>query len=246
MNAPTTTSTFKQSIWLEQHPKLGISLMDHLFNRFDGAYPNRWRAAFASEQAISNWRESWSEAFDEEGLTPQMISDGLKACRKSYDWPPSLTEFLKACKPQVNIDAAIYEAIEQMRKRQHGKDSWSNPAIYWAAVKVGEFDMISQSFSSIKPRFESALKKVLEGEVLPVPARVAALPAPTAAESTREYGAQRLVEMGATEAFKRGPRGPGLHWAHQIIEEDKRTGKVPLNKLNIARQAIFNATGKEA
>jgi hypothetical protein len=106
--------------------------------------------------------------------------------------------------------------------------------------------MISQSFSSIKPRFEAALKKVLEGEVLPVPARVSALPAPGAAESTREYGAQRLVEIGATEAFKRGPRGPGLHWAHQIIEEDKRTGKVPLNKLNIARQAIFNVTGKEA
>jgi hypothetical protein len=228
------------------HPKLGISLMDHLFNRFDGAYPNRWRAAFASEQAISNWRESWSEAFDEEGLTPQMISDGLKACRKSYDWPPSLTEFLKACKPQISVDAAIYEAIEQMRKRQHGKDSWSNPAIYWAAVKVGEFDMISQSFSSIKPRFEAALKKVLEAEVLPVPDRAPALAAPGKAESTREYGAQRLVEIGATEAFKRGPRGPGIHWAHKIVEEQKQTGKVPLNKLNIARQAIFNATGKEA
>jgi hypothetical protein len=246
MNAPTTTSTFKQSLWLDLHPKLGISLMDHLFNRFDGSYPNRWRASFASEQAISNWRESWSEAFDEEGLTPQMISDGLKACRKSYDWPPSLTEFLKACKPAINVDAAIYEAIEQMRKRQHGKDSWSNPAIYWAAVKVGEFDMISQSFSSIKPRFESALKKVMEGEVLPVPERVPALVAPGAAESTREYGAQKLQELGASAAFKRTPGGANIGWAWAIVNDDKKTGKVPLNKLNIARQAIFNATGKEA
>lgn len=228
------------------HPKLGISLMDHLFNRFDGAYPNRWRAAFASEQAISNWRESWAEAFDEEGLTPQMISDGLRTCRKTYDWPPSITEFLKACKPQINVDAAIYEAIEQMRKRQHGKDSWSNPAIFWAAREVGEFDMITQSFTSIKPRFESALKKVLASEILPVPARVPALVAPGAAESTREYGAQRLEELGASHVLKRGPRGPGLHWAYQIVADDKATGKVPLNKLNIARQAIFNATGKEA
>jgi hypothetical protein len=246
MNAPTTTSTFKQSAWLEQHPKLGISLMDHLFNRFDGAYPNRWRAAFASEQAISNWRESWAEAFDEEGLTPQMISDGLKVCRKTYDWPPSITEFLKACRPQINVDAAIYEAIEQMRKRQHGKDKWTNPAIYWAASKVGEFDIISQSFTSLKPRFEAALKAVLAGEIRPVPERVPALAAPGAAESTREYGAQRLHELGATDAFKRAPRGPGLAWAHRIIADDKATGKVPLNKLNIARQAIFNATGKEA
>ena len=82
--------------------------------------------------------------------------------------------------------------------------------------------------------------------MLPVPARVAALPAPGAAESTREYGAQRLEELGASEAFKRAPRGPSIHWAQQILNEEKRTGKVPLNKLNIARQAIFNVTGKEA
>ncbi|WP_175952842.1 replication protein P [Burkholderia sp. BCC0405] len=220
--------------------------MDHLFNRFDGAYPNRWRASFANEQAVANWRDAWSEAFDEEGLMPQMISEGLKVCRKSYDWPPSLTEFLKACKPQINVDVAIYEAIEQMRKRQHGKDAWSNPAIYWAAVKVGEFDMISQTFSSIKPRFEAALKVVLEGTVLPVPERVAALAAPGAAVSTREYGAQRLQELGASAAFKRAPGGANIGWALSIVEEEKKTGKVPFNKLTIARQAIFNATGKEA
>jgi hypothetical protein len=133
-----------------------------------------------------------------------------------------------------------------VRKRQHGRDVWSNPAIYWAATKVGEFDMISQSFSSIKPRFESALKKVLDGEVLPVPARVAALPAPGAAESTREYGAQKLQELGASAAFKRTPGGANIGWAWVIVNDDKATGKVPLNKLNIARQAIFNATGKEA
>ncbi|OUE47318.1 hypothetical protein BZY94_06350 [Burkholderia territorii] len=175
-----------------------------------------------------------------------MISDGLKVCRKSYDWPPSLTEFLKACKPQINVDAAIYEAIEQMRKRQHGKDVWSNPAIYWAAVKVGEFDMVSQTFSSIKPRFESALKIVLESAVPPVPERVPALAAPGAAVSTREYGAQRLQELGASAAFKRAPGGANIGWALSIVEEEKKTGKVPFNKLSIARQAIFNATGKEA
>ncbi|WP_186215896.1 replication protein P [Burkholderia gladioli] len=219
--------------------------MDHLFNRLDGAYPNRWRAAFASEQAISNWRESWAEAFDEEALTPQMISDGLRACRKTYDWPPSLTEFLRVCKPAINIDAAVYEAIDQMRARQHNKDVWSNPAIYWAAVKVGEFDMISQTFSSLKPRFEAALKQVTIGEVLPVPARVPALVAPGAAESTREYGANRLQELGASAAFKRTSSAANIDWALKIIEEEKSTAKVPLHKLNIAKQAIFIVTGKE-
>ncbi|WP_248322009.1 replication protein P [Caballeronia sp. Sq4a] len=237
----------KPSKWHEPHPKLGISLMDHLFNRLDGMYPNRWRAAFQSEQAIANWRDSWAEAFDEDGVTTQMISDGIRACRKHYDWPPSVSEFIKACKPPLDIDAAVYEAIDQMRARQHGKDVWSNPAIFWAAVKVGEYDVISQTVSQLKPRFEAALKKVLEaGDIQPVPARVPALAAPGAAESTREYGRQRLDELNASAAMKNMSKGGNIEWARRIIEDERATGTVPLNKLKIARDAIFNVTGKQA
>jgi hypothetical protein len=199
-------------MWHEIHPKLGISLMDHLFNRMDGAYPSRWKAQFPSEQAIANWREAWSEAFEEEGVTTQMISDAIRACRKKLDWPPSLAEFLKLCKPPINVDAAVYEAIDQMRARQHGKDEWSDPAIFWAAAKVG----------------------------------VPALAAPGAAESTREYGRQRLDELNASDVIKNISKGGNIEWARRIIEEEKQHGKVPLNKLNIARQAIFNVTGKHA
>jgi hypothetical protein len=236
----------KPSKWHEPHSKLGISLMDHLFNRLDGMYPNRWRAAFHSEHAIANWRDSWAEAFDEEGVTTQMISDGIRACRKQYDWPPSVSEFIRACKPPINIDAAVYEAIEQMSARQHGKDVWSNPAIFWAAVKVGEHDITSQSFAQLKPRFEAALNKVLEGEVKAVPPRVPMLAAPGAAESTREYGRKRLDELGASGLVKNLSKGGNIQWAQRIIDEERQTGKVPLNKLRIAKEAIFNVTGKEA
>ncbi|KWO62580.1 hypothetical protein WT98_30405 [Burkholderia territorii] len=223
-----------------------MSLMDHLFNRLDGLYPNRWRASFPSEQSIANWRESWAEAFDEEGITTQMISDGIRGCRRAYDWPPSISEFLKVCKPPIDIDAALYEAIEQMQARQHSKDVWTNPAIFWAAAKVGEHDMLGQTFSQLKPRFEAALKKVLEGQVLPVPPRVPMLQAPKTAESTREFGRQRLDELNASDLLRNVSRGGNIGWAQRIIDEEVRTGKVPLNKLNIAREAIFNATGKQA
>ncbi|NKJ45849.1 hypothetical protein CIC12_03640 [Burkholderia sp. SG-MS1] len=213
--------------------------MDHLFNRLDGAYPNRWRAAFPNEYAVSNWREAWAEAFDEEGITTQMISDALRACRKTYDWPPSLAEFLKVCKPAVDADAALHEAVEQMRARQHGKDEWSHPAIFWAAVKVGEFDMLGQTFAALKPRFESALRKVLDGgEFQPVPARVPALQGPSAAESTREHGRNRLDGLRASEILKSITTGGSAEWAQRIIATEKATGRVPLNKLKIAKQAI--------
>ncbi|MFM0535876.1 replication protein P [Paraburkholderia strydomiana] len=246
MNTPISSSTFKRSVWLEKHPKLGISLMDHLFNRLDGAYPNRWRASFQSKQAIANWRDTWSEAFEEEGVTTQIISDALRVCRRTCDWPPSLPQFLKACKPALDVDAALYEAIDQMRARQHGRDQWTDPAIFWAAARVGEYDLISQTFTALKPRFEAALKKVLDGGgIQPVPARVPALQGPSAAESTREYGRQRLDELNAADVIKNVSKRGNLDWAYRTIEDEKATGKVPLNKLTIARHAIFNVTGEQ-
>ncbi|MDN7933637.1 replication protein P [Burkholderia metallica] len=236
------------SVWLREYVLKGrkLCLIDHLFNRLDGAYPNRWRASFPSGDSIENWRETWVEALDEEGVTPEMVSAALRACRRKFDWPPSLTEFLSLCKPPIDAEAGLYEAIDQMRARQHGKDAWSNPAIFWAAAKVGEYDMLSQTISQLKPRFEAALKKVLAGEVMPVPVRVAMLQAPNKSESSREYGRQRLGELNASDLVRNVARGGNIHWARRVIDEELRTGKVPLHKLNIAREAIYNVTGKQA
>jgi hypothetical protein len=175
MNAPTITSTFKPSPWLDQHPTLGIALIDHLFNRFDGAYPNRWRSAFANADAIRNWRDAWAEAFDEEGVTPQMVADGLRACRRMFDWPPSLTEFLRACTEPASIDEMLDEAICQLRQREFGRDEWSNPRIYWAAQKVGVYDMRNLSRKELKERFSAAYRSdSISSE--PVPKPMIALP----------------------------------------------------------------------
>jgi hypothetical protein len=97
------------SIWLQVHPSLGVSMMDHLYNKLDAMYPNRWASSFKSEGAIQSWRDTWAEAFDEERIMPHQVKAGISECRKLYDWPPSLTEFIKACKttvPQMHRDFA--------------------------------------------------------------------------------------------------------------------------------------------
>ena len=111
MNAPIphqaiTTQPFSK--WFEVHPGIGISMMDHLYNRLDGAYPHKWRSAFGTQQAIDNWNESWAEAFEEEGITPNHIKAGLRACRSLFDWPPSCAEFIKACKSAVPQAAHVF------------------------------------------------------------------------------------------------------------------------------------------
>lgn len=188
-------STVKRNEWLDVRPSMGISLMDHLYNRLDGMYPQRWRANFASPDSIQNWREAWAESFDEEGITPQKVSDGLKACRKLYDWPPSLPEFLKACNPQMDYEAAFHHATDQMFNRHSGKtECWGSKAVFWAAVSLG--GDLNQPYQTIKVRWRSALDEQLSKDILPeIPALVTALPAPGQETISKEQAAQNIERI---------------------------------------------------
>ena len=91
-----TLSTFENP-WRQVKSSIGMSLIDHLYNRLDGMYTSKWRAAFPSIESIENWKAAWSDAFIERRLSPEQIKRGLANCLDLYDWPPSLTEFVKAC-----------------------------------------------------------------------------------------------------------------------------------------------------
>lgn len=165
--------------WLTVHPKLGISLMDHLFNRLEGLYPSRWRAAFTSEGQIQNWREVWAEVFVEEGITPQDIQNGLTAVRKKHVWPPSLPEFLAACRPDIDPEKAWHESVTQMGLRLRGEnDSWSHPAIYWTANKF-VWELRSESYQRMKGRWEMELDNQIKlKQWLEIPPPMVRLPEP--------------------------------------------------------------------
>lgn len=196
-------STQPSSAWLtpRQWPDADkpLSMMDRLFNRMDGSYPHKWRSAFANAQAIQNWREAWAEAFDEEGLAPEEVKAGIVTCRKQYDWPPSLPEFLKACRPSVDPERAFHEAVEQMRLRDAGKDVWSSPVVYWAACSLG-VDLRNNHYGAISKRWAAALdwagKRIKSGE-LPneVPPRLEALPPPGRQSIDPEKAAANIAKL---------------------------------------------------
>lgn len=211
-------STALQNVWTEIVPAIGESPMDRLFNRLDGAYPIRWKSAFPNEKSIQNWQDAWSEAFIEERIKPDEVKRGISACRKQYDWPPSLSEFLKACRPPVNPEAAYAEAIKQLHLRKDGRDAWSHPAIYWATQSIGDFDMANQSWSSIKSRWVKTLNEFLEEQTLPaVPAFLVQLPAPGKTSIEPEEAKRRIDEAASSIKPARDPKA----WARRIMQNPK-------------------------
>lgn len=192
---PQTSSTSPLSVWLDPHPALdGVALIDHLFNRMDGLYPHKWRSAFANERSVANWRQAWAEGLSEEAVTLSEVRAGLRACRRQ-EWPPSFAEFLKACRPSADYGAALLEAVEQMARRESGSDQWSHPAIFWAAVKIGAYDLSRKTLKELAPEWGKAFGDQLAlGKWPEIQARLPALPAPGKTHS-REVGDKTLMAM---------------------------------------------------
>ena len=173
--------------------------MDHLFNRLDGMYPHRWRSAFPNDQAIQNWRAAWADGFSEEGITLDEIRGGMSVCRRLYDWPPSLGEFIKCCRPSMDYERAYLEANEQMYRRREGWDVWSNTAIYWAACAMGN-DLSNHPYKVMQNRWAAALDKAIDQVKrgsLPsdVPVKLTELPAPGKTTVSQEQAAANIIQI---------------------------------------------------
>lgn len=146
------------------------------------------------DEGILNAKKVWAE--DLAGYTPEEITRGLQT---RYDYPPSVDEFMRACRPSLDYERAFVEAVEQMVLRKTGKDRWSNPAVFWAAVKLGS-DLTNFPYPAIKGRWKSALDKVTEeirnGDLSPeIPPRVRALPAPGKTSISPEEVKKRFAEI---------------------------------------------------
>lgn len=235
------SSTRPTSRWFDVHPTLGISMIDHLYNRLDGAYPKQWRAQFPSPQAIKNWEESWVEAFEESGITPELVAVGLKVCRTRNTWPPTCTEFVQACKPSVDAVAAYHEAVAGLMERGKGQmGTWSHPAIFWAASML-KGDLKMQTYAQVKTRWEVALRSQLERtEWAEIQMPRIELPAPGQGRLSKEQAGELLRQLNATGITKRPTAGFNhKRWAHRIMERAARgDNSLCIHQINSARAAL--------
>jgi len=157
--------------WLANKDSLGgITIIDHLFKRLDALYPSKFTSQFRNEQHLEDTKAMWAEYLQEDGVELGDIKIGLDRCRKKLAWPPSYTEFLQHCKNKASYFDTFNEAVTQLNKRGFSEDEWSETAIYWAAIEIGEFDMMRSKFTEMKTRWESVLDKHRDNkETQPIP-----------------------------------------------------------------------------
>lgn len=161
-------------------------------------------------------KRAWAEELS--GFTAEELKRGLAIC-KTKPFPPTLPEFMNFCREGMNPETAFYEALEQMRLRNDGRDKWSHPAIYWTAVKIGEFDLRNQTWATLRARWTEAFRKTLEeGQWPDVPEKALTLPAPGHQTISKEEAAKRVAEIAQRTGLK--PVGNDGHkrWAERIFD----------------------------
>lgn len=226
-----TTSTFKP---------VPLEWVEKLFEAMTACYGVRfldmWRGV-----DMDSVKAKWATELGK--LTFDELRRGHAALMQR-DTPPSLPQFVKLCRAPIDPETAFYEAVEGMQARERGEmGKWSSPAIYWAAQRVGAYEMRTQSFAQIGGRFKTALEAILEGDPCPpIPEPLKSLPMPGKTALSRESAERMLAEIKASGVFRvaEDKRDP-LAWAKKILKRvadgDKEIS--PLQK-RFATEAIRN------
>lgn len=167
-------------------------------------------------------KEAWNQMLA--GFTEVEARVGIVACL-SRDWPPTLPEFIRLCRPWMSPEVAFHDAVMGMTARRRGEiGNWAHPAIYWAAVGVGTHDLLNCGYGVLKGRWERAFgDEMARGQWHPVPTPAAALPAPGATQATPEEAAKALKAMGAGAILNESGRDP-RRGARRILAEVKKGG----------------------
>lgn len=210
------------------------SWVDSLFSKMAALYGNKFLDMWRDLDLVSI-KTIWAQELGK--LSREELVRGVNAL-SAQEWPPTLPQFLKLCRVTIDPLAAYYQAVNGVVARERGEmGEWGHPAIFWASVRVGAFDLKNHSHSAIKARWEEALhQELMNGEWEPIPAAMIALPAPPAKVS-KEVAEHFIAETGVIKNAK--SKVDHKLWAKRIMKrhEEGDTTLFPI-QINLARSAL--------
>lgn len=222
-NLKSSTSTPLPASWVEK-------LLHQMLLSYGKKFTDQW-AATSTDELIAFWGEQLA------GYSGAELKRGVDALA-SRDWPPTLPEFKRMCRPPVEPMRAYYEAVAGVQARfagEHG--TWSHPAIYWAAMPMA-VELREQTFSAMKARWETALADQLgRGEWETIPAPMLQLTAP-GQSTTSSAKAREAIKQLVGQIVHKPADGDPKGWARRILDRHKAGEKITPTQLSMAQDAL--------
>lgn len=204
------------------------SWVDALFTKMFALYGNKF-ADMWRDFDIDSIKSTWAQELGK--LSRDELTKGVNSLI-DQEWPPTLPQFMKICRKDIDPLAAYYEAVNGVVARERGEiGEWSHPAIFWASVKVGAFDLKGQSYQQIKSRWETALQAQIDaGAWNAIPEALIALPAP-ATQATAAIADKFMAEIDVIKTAE--SKVDHKNWAKLILQRNK-TGDKSLSHIQIS------------
>lgn len=222
-NLTSSTLTPLPASWVEK-------LLHQMLLSYGKKFTDQW-AATSTDELIAYWGAQLA------GFTGPELKRGVDAL-DARDWPPTLPEFKRMCRPPVDPMRAYYEAVAGVQARfagEHG--TWSHPAIYWAAMPMA-VELREQTFSAVKARWETALAVQLgRGEWDGIPKPMLALTSPgqsTTSSAKAREAIKQLVGQVVHKPADGNPKG----WAQRILDRHAAGDKITPAQLRMAQEAL--------
>jgi hypothetical protein len=234
MNQTTNLSTSTDSWPAGAIPQTWV---ESLFKKMAFTYGTRFADQWRGIDPVGVKRH-WAEALGV--LTKDELTRGVMSLG-TRDWPPTLPEFLKLCKPVVDPIAAYHEAAEQGALRERGEpDTWSSPAVFWAWMKVGRVAFAQVPYAMLKGRWEAALTAELaKASHEPIPPQMEQLPAPGRATTSVQLARQQLAGFKVrTRCGAVNVLADPLRWARDIIAKSDRGEQLEIVQIKDAKRAL--------
>jgi hypothetical protein len=226
MNQLSTSTEPLSTAWIER-------LFDRMISLYGNKFLDMWR-----DIDLQGVKQTWAHELGK--LSRDDVARGANALSQQ-EWPPTLPQFISLCKVKINALSGYYEAINGLAARERGEiGEWSHPAIFWASVKVGAFDLKNQGYAAIKGRWEAAFEEEMaKGQWAAIPEPMIALPPPTNAAS-REVADRYIAE---TQVIKKQESNVDhKRWAKLIMERHKAGDKTLTHiQIGFAKEALSNA-----
>lgn len=208
--------------------------VDRIFARLLGFYGTKLAQQWTGMD-LQMVKAIWAEELA--GYTAEEIARGIDGCR-SKDWPPSLPEFLKLCRPAMSCAVLWHEAQAGAKAREAGAvGDWSAPWVFHAyremahEVRTGEFARHGDRWRHELEKAKAACERGELPDQIPAPSK--ALPAP--APLTREQAKARAAALSVALPT---PQHSSREWAKRLLARVDQGEHLPIGHIRMARRAL--------